>query len=237
MKKTAIILLMIAGFMACKKDNENKKQEDQYKCTTCINSPEARAQFDQSSAGVYKGILVGSTGTIALYLYNTGNEVKALVSFDGQSGTLFCSTLGNWAPGQAISNALFTGIINGQTTNAIFSVSANGQNPQVTVQIPGHDVVVAIYKETSATLIRSFEGTYTGDDSGILNMVFNGDNFSLISDGGGDPVTGTLVNGGIHLSYGNVTVDGEMQGTDQITGTWKDNSSNEQGTWKAQRTL
>ena len=115
-----------------------------------------KEQFNNSSGGVYKGVIVGSTGTIALYLYNTGTEVKALVAFDGQNGTLSTTSLSAWAPGQPISNALFTGTINGQQVEAMFSVEANGQNPTVTVQIPGHTVYVAIYKETSTTLIKNY---------------------------------------------------------------------------------
>jgi VCBS repeat-containing protein len=237
MKQTILILSLVAGFLACNKNDDKNPKEDPYQCTTCIQSPEAKAEYDVSSAGVYKGILVGSTGTIALYLYNTGTEVKALVSFDGKSGTLTCATLGSWIPGQAISNALFTGTIDNEQVSATFSVDANGQNPQVTVQIPGHDVHVAVYKETSSALIRSFEGTYSGDNSGIFNMVFTGDDFTLISDGDGDPVSGTVVNGTIHLEFNGTTVDGAMEGSDAISGTWVDSNSGKSGTWSAQRTL
>lgn len=235
MKKISILLLAAVTFFACSKDDD--KKVDPPTCATCITTPEAAEQYNQSSAGVYKGVLVGSSGTIALYLYNTGTTVTALVSFDGQSGTLSTTELSSWSPGQAINNALFTGNINGQAIQAHFSVSADGQNPVVTVDIPGHDVVVAIYKETSTSLIKSFQGTYTGDDNGIFNMVFNGDDFSLISDGGGDPKQSTLVNGKININDGGVEVKGEFQGTDYISGTWEDHNNNKSGTWSGQRTL
>lgn len=237
MKKTILILSILAGFIACNKSDDNNPKDDPYQCTTCINAPEARAEYDGSSAGVYKGILVGSSGTIALYLYNTGTEVRALVSFDGQSGTLACSTLSNWAPGQTISSALFTGTINNEQISATFSVDANGQNPRVTVLIPGHDVHVALYKESSSTLIKSFEGTYSGDDNGIFNMVFSGNDFTIITEGGGDPVSGTLVNGAIHLEFNGTTVDGAMDGNDAISGSWQETGGGKSGTWVAHRTL
>jgi VCBS repeat-containing protein len=239
MKKSLLLLLSAFTILnACKKDEkETPTTTEPYKCTTCITTPEAKEQHNGSSAGVYKGVLVGSTGTIALYLYNTGTEVTALVSFDGKNATLTTTSLGNWAPGQAISNALFTGTIDGQTVQATFSVDANGQNPTVTVTIPGHNVNVAIYKETSTALIRNFEGTYTGGDEGIFNMVIVGDQYSIVSDGGGDPMESTLVNGKVDLNHNGVEVKGEFDGNDHINGTWKDNNNTKEGTWSGNRTL
>lgn len=223
---------------ACKKDKDNTTPttSEPYKCTTCITTPEAKEAFNNSSAGVYKGVIVGSTGTIALYLYNTGSEVKALVAFDGHNGTLSTTSLSTWAPGQPINNALFTGTINGQQVQATFLVEANGQNPTVTVQIPGHTVSVAIYKETSTTLIKNYEGTYAGDDNGVFNMAFSGDTYSIVSDGGGAPMEGTLINGKIELNAGGVEIKGEFDG-DHVEGTWKDNDNAKQGTWEGNRTL
>lgn len=239
MKKYLLVFLSAATlFSSCKKEEEpTNPTPEPYKCTTCLTTPEAIAAYDGSSAGVYKGVLVGSTGTIALYLYNTGTEVKALVAFDGQNGTLTCSTLSTWQPGQAISNALFTGTVNNQNVQATFSVDANGQNPNVQVSIPGHTVYVAVYKETSTTLIRNFEGTYTGDDSGIFNMAISGNEFSIVSDGGGDPMESTFVNGEIDINHNGVEVKGTFQGTDHVEGTWKDTNHNTQGTWEGHRTL
>lgn len=237
MKKSLLLLLSAFTIMyACKKDEEpTPSTPEPYKCTTCITAPEAKAQYNDNSGGVYKGVLVGSTGTIALYLHNTGTEVQALVSFDGKNATLTNSTLGSWAPGQAINNALFTGTIDGQTVQALFSVDANGQNPTVTVTIPGHTVNVAIYKETSTNMIRNFEGTYTGGSEGPFNMVIVGDEYSIVTSGG--PMAGTLVNDKVDLNSGTVEVKGEFDGTDHIEGTWKNSSNNTEGTWSGNRTL
>src|SRR5690606_37461264 len=122
-----------------------------------------------------------------------------------------------------------SGDVNGQTVQAYFSVDANGQNPVVQVAIPGHDVSVAVYKETSTTLIKNFEGTYSGDDNGIFNMVFSGNDFSLVTDGGGAPVQSTLVNGKVDMSFDGVEVKGDFNGADQISGTWKNANNNTQG--------
>src|SRR5690606_5037278 len=141
-----------------------------------------------------------------------------------------------WTPGQAITNALFTGTINGQAIQATFSGDANGQNPSVTIQIPGHTVVVAIYTETSSTLIRNFEGTYTGGATGTLEMGISGNYFSSGCDGGG-PRKSTVVTGNIDCTQDGVEIKGTRQGTDYRPRTWKDLDNNNHGTWTGSSTL
>lgn len=235
MKNLFIFLFLTVLLASCKKD-ENK-QSNNYTCTTCVTTPEAKELHNNSSAGVYKGVMVGSTGTIALYLYNTGTEVKALATFDGKNGTLTTTDLANWAPGQAVSNARFKGTINNQEINAVFSVGANGQNPSVQVNIPGHTVVVAVYKETSSSLIKNFEGTYQGDASGIFNITLNGTNYTLVRDGGVAPANASLINGNIDLTSNGIVIKGSFNGNDIVEGTWKETSTGKQGTWKGNRTL
>lgn len=243
MRKLTIALLLVAGFVSCEKDDNNTNNTntptnttpEPYKCATCVSTPEAKSDYDASSAGVYKGVLVGSSGTIALYLYNSGTEVKALVSFDGQNATLTSQSLSSWTPGQPISNAIFTGTINGQSITAVFSVAANGQNPQVQVNIPGHTVHVALYKETSTALVKNYEGTYIGDDNGTFNMTLHGTEYSIVITSGGIMVD-DLVNGAIdHLTNDKVEVKGAFSG-DDVSGTWKDDDG-KQGTWSGKRTL
>lgn len=243
MKQSALIMLFIATLASCKKDdnntnsNNNNNTPTSYVCPTCVTAPEAKSEHDAGSGGVYKGVIVGSSGTIALYLYNTGTEVKALVSFDGKSATFTTQSLSSWSPGQPISNALFTGTIDGKAMSAYFSVDANGQNPQVQMTIPGHTVNVAVYKETSKALVKNYEGTYTGDDAGTFNMTLNGNDYSIVVSGGGI-LEGSLVNGAIdHLTQKDqVEVKGTFNG-DDVSGTWKDTKSTKQGTWSGKRTL
>lgn len=239
MKQLTLALLFIATLFSCKKDDNdtpNNTTPTPYVCPTCVTTPEAKAEHDASSGGVYKGVIVGSSGTIALYLYNTGTEVKALVSFDGQNTTMTTQSLSAWSPGQPITNALFTGTINGQTISAYFSVGANGQNPQVQLTIPGHTVKVAVYKETSTTLVKNYEGTYTGDDAGTFNMAFHGNDYSIVADNGEDPIEGTLVNGAIDFSQNGLEIKGTFNG-DDVSGTWKDSDNSKHGTWSGKRTL
>lgn len=243
MRQLTLTLLLIATLFSCKKDDNNTTNNNNttptptpYVCPTCVTTPEAKAEHDASSGGVYKGVIVGSTGTIALYLYNSGTEVKALVSFDGKSATFTTQSLSSWSPGQPITNALFTGVIDGVNMSAYFSVDANGQNPKVQMTIPGHTVNVAVYKETSTALVKNYEGTYTGDDAGTFNMTLHGNEFSIVVSSGGIMVD-QLKNGAIdHVSNTGVEVKGTFNG-DDVSGTWKDLTDNEQGTWTGKRTL
>lgn len=238
MKQLTLTLLIVSSLLSCKKEDDKPTTTTPapYTCPTCVTTPEAKAEHDGGSGGVYKGVIVGSTGTIALYLYNTGTEVKALVSFDGQNTTMTTQSLSTWMPGQAITNALFTGTINGQAISAYFSVGANGSNPQVQLTIPGHTVKVAVYKETSTALVKNYEGTYTGDDAGTFNMAFHGNDYSIVADNDDDPIEGTLVNGAIDINNGKVEIKGTFSG-DDVSGTWKDTPNNKQGTWSGKRTL
>lgn len=237
MKQLTLALLVIASLVSCNKEDDPPAATTPaaYVCPTCVTTPEAKAEHDATSGGVYKGVIVGSSGTIALYLYNTGTEVKALVSFDGQNATLTTQSLSTWTPGQAITNALFTGTINGQAISAYFSVGANGANPQVQLTIPGHTVHVAVYKETSTALVKNYEGTYAGDDQGTFNMTLHGNEYSIVPDGG-DIIVGTLVNGAIDITNGKVEIKGTFNG-DDVNGTWKDTPKSKQGTWSGKRTL
>jgi len=236
MKKMIAMALFATMFVfnSCKKDDDDDNDTD-YTCTTCVDTPEALAANDASSAGIYKSVMLGSTGTVKISLYNGNTDVTAFVTFDNKSATFTTTDLSSWTPGQAISNAMFTGTIDGETVTVYFSVDANGANPTVTCTIPGHTVVVETYKEYSNALVKSFEGNYVGDDTGGLNIVMRGDDYTVIIPNG-VLVETTLVNGKVEFVSNGTTVAGDFINDDLLRGNWS-NTSNEDGTWEAQRTL
>jgi hypothetical protein len=234
MKKIMFMALFASLFIfnSCKKD---KDDDNDYACTACTSTPDALAANDASSAGVYKGVLLGSTGTVNIVLFNGNTNVTATVTFDNKTANLTTTDLSGWSPGQPINNAMFTGTINGQTVTAYFSVEANGQNPQVTVTIPGHTIIVKAYKEFSDALVKSYEGSYVGDNTGGLNIVMRGNDYIVIIPSG-VLVETSLVNGKVQFVSSGTTVDGAFLNADHLNGTWS-NTSNESGTWEAKRTL
>lgn len=229
----AIMVCVSFFFSGCKKE---KKQHQSDKCTSCAVFPEAKAQFDNSSAGVYKGIITGSSGTLAFYIGNADNEIKALIAFDGKSAVLTSTSLSDWDPGDAINAAVFIGTLDGKQVQAKLTIGAGGQDPFVELTIPGHTINVAVFKETSAVLVKSFEGTYSGDEKGTLNIVMAGDEYTVLVKGQVLVRRTKLVDGKIEFISSGTAVKGEFISENLLRGEWS-NTEGEKGTWQAERTL
>lgn len=163
---------MISFFSACSKDK--KDAEAPYTCTTCKSIPDAVAANDASNKGVYKGVLIGSTGTIIFNLANGGTTITAVMVIDGVTVNLTSAV--SIVAGQTYI-APFNGTLNGQAVTITFSVGTIGQTPTVTTSsIPGHpSTSFTIIKETSASLVECFEGTYstTKPETGTFNLILS----------------------------------------------------------------
>ena len=166
------VLFFSILFVSCKKDS--KKEDSSYTCATCKTTPDAMAANDASNKGIYKGVVIGSTGTIKFDLANSGTTITAVMVLDGVTANL-TSTVSIVA-GQTYV-APFTGSLNGQPVSLTFSVNATGQNPTITTSsIAGHpNSSFTIIKETSASLLECFEGTYstTRPEAGTFNLILS----------------------------------------------------------------
>jgi len=243
MKKVFLSLLTLSifsatTFISCKKD---KKEEEPYKCTTCVKTPEAKAAHDASSKGIYKGVFIGSSGTIKFDIGNDANTITAVLVIDGK--TINLTSTVTWNGGQAYI-APFTGTFNGQPATVNFSVQANGSSPTVTsANIPGHpNAVFTVVKETSNSLIEAFEGTYSSNkpESGTFNILVSR---SLNVWGGVSRENGAQssenINGTMDASGKIKDRSGRDIGTlsgDKISGSFQ-NSSNHTVTISGKRTL
>jgi hypothetical protein len=172
MKKNHFLLLavVIILFSACKKDKDPATPS--YTCATCKTTPDAVAANNASSKGIYKGVIIGSTGTIMFDIANNGTAVTAIMVLDGVTVNLTSSVL--WVAGQVYVSP-FTGTLAGQPITITFSVGATGSTPTVTSSnIPGHtSASFNIIKETSLGLVECFEGTYstTLPETGTFNII------------------------------------------------------------------
>jgi hypothetical protein len=220
-------IILTASLSSCKKEDAQKT--DSYKCVACKTTPDALAANDGSSKGVYKGVVIGSTGTILFDIMNGGTTITATMVLDGT--TVHLASVVSWVSGVAYV-APFTGTLNGASITITFKVDANGGNPIVTSSdIPGHATAqFNLVKESSTALIECFEGSYDNSkpETGTFNLLLSR---SLGMFGGSSRKTGGASNGDFDgtLSGGVLTMDGKVIGTlseDQISGTFKDNNGN-----------
>lgn len=165
MKKTAhvVLLILLSGIfiISCKKSSTDSNDNSNSLSTI----PETKSQYDNTSFGVYKGVIIGSSGTIIFRINNGDNVVKGYLTIDNQKDTL--TTTATITLGQPISNILFTGKISSMR----ISTNADGSNARLSnIQINGHNNVTGfIIHEKSTKQVLCYEGTFSGGASGIIN--------------------------------------------------------------------
>lgn len=228
---TLPILLLTVGifFNSCSKDDSSSTK---YECATCVNTPDALAVNDHSVKGIYKGIVVGSTGSLSINIQNGSNTITGVMVLDGT--TINLTSQVSYVEGQAYV-APFTGMYNGTPVTLTFSVGLSGANPtMISSDIPGHpNTVFTIYKESSTSLIEAFEGTYskTGETGTFNFLLSRGLNlWGGVAKKNGSSTTPNEVNGTINSSNQLiVTENGVTIGTisgDEINGQFNDGENN-----------
>ena len=243
---TSLLAVAVIGFMAgtgCKKSSSKAAG---FKCTTCTTTPDAVAAYDNSSKGIYKGTVVGSSGTIKFNIGNNDSTIAAVMVIDGTTVNLTGTV--SWTSGSAYVSP-FTGTMNGSAVSITFSVNADGSSPTIIASnIPGHPgAVLDVTKETSTNLIMVFEGSYASSsstgDKGTFNLYLSKtlkaweiNSRSTVDtskrskiDGTYDPTTNIL----LYQDSG-----GQIKGTlnnDEIDGNY--NGGGDSGSWTCKRTL
>ncbi len=220
-----LVITLAVAAVSCSKDSTTP-------ASIFPTSPEAQAADDSKSGGVYKGAVVGSSGVIKIVLQKGVKEIQ--LTIDDVSKTLTTTSLDSWTSGEIIRNASFTA----DDWEVLLSVGATGIGPTTILTIPGHASAEAILtKETSKAIVRVFEGTYAGTESGTWNFAIQGATLSGISKSA-DGLTTTsfagLVNGNVitlDAIQGGGTIDG-----DNASGTWS-GSSGASGTWLGKRVM
>lgn len=241
MKAYIPILFAITLLVSCKKKTEDSVTPQDttptvtpaYKCTTCKSTPDAKAAYDNSNLGVYKGVLIGSSGTFTITMQE--NDTTASLSFDGKNlvltKTKFDTTGGNLEATFKSDSVLLS-----------ISVSSNGSIATVIAAIPGHpNIITSVLKEKSNVLVKAFEGSYSGTkgSAGVFNMVTVDSTVYVIwknSNGTSGKVNGSVE--GKKLSGGGadqLNVTGSFTDDDNANGVWS--QPIESGTWIGKRTL
>ena len=225
---SALLLFSFVYFLtSCKKDTTSSATS--YTCASCKTTPDAAVANDASSKGVYKGVVIGSTGTIMFDVLNSSNTITATMVIDGT--TVILTSDITWSAGVSYV-APFTGMLNGSAVTITFEVDQDGGNPSVTSSdIPGHpSAQFTLAKETSTSLIESFEGTYstTKPEKGTFNLLLSR---KLLRFGGIDRKDGET---SVDHFDGSISSDGKLMengttyiGTlngDAINGKFKDSN-------------
>jgi hypothetical protein len=220
----ALSALLIFG---CSED------ESTYTCDSCVDTPEAIAANDNSGKGIYKGLVVGSSGTIKFDIANNGTSIIAVLKIDGQTYEL--STSATYT-----ANGLTGSFVNANAGITIgFLVTAEGGASITSITIPGHpNATIELYKEKSNALVRVFEGKFGGSVSGIFNLVTRGEQWIVIAKANGSSnseyCSGILTNEEL-TSNCDITITGKIN-NDEVSGKWDDDDG-KKGSWSGKRTL
>lgn len=234
MKKIILLLVFSLAFASCSDDNNNGTTPPDDGLST---APEAKVEHDDSNYGIYKGIFVGSTGTVYINI-NNDNTVSAKLVIDGVSYNF--STSESISKEQDISGLTFT---NG-SSSFDFNVLADGENPIIdNLNISGHPNAYAqIFKEYSFAHIKCYLGTFSGDSSGVFNLATTSDGYALGLAVPNDDTFAIYMDGVIPEN--STTINGTFEGgsftgtinNNSASGTWQ-NSVPESGTWTGTRKL
>ena len=205
---------------------------------TAEELPIALSQYDNSNYGIYKGVFVGSSGTILVNLNNNG-VISVSLTIDGVNYPFTSS--------ETITENQQTEITFAYENNSFsFTVNADGSNPLITnVSIEGHpDASIIVVKENSSYVAQLYEGSYEGidqnNDQGTFNaIVFNGAVYILSkssvygsSSYASGSVDGNLVSGASSLG---TIFSGNIENDEVMNGTWKITQTNEKGIWSLSR--
>jgi hypothetical protein len=153
---------LVLLFASCSKKNNGGNNSN------LSNTPTAKATYDNSNFGIYKGVFVGSTGNAVINV-NNDNTLTAELKIDGNTST-YTSTQ-TVTQNQASTINFVSG-----SNSFTFSTSATGGNPVISnINIPGHPYSgMSVIKEKSDLLVRCYEGTFTSSGSGgTFNMEIN----------------------------------------------------------------
>jgi len=224
----SVTLFSLLAISSCSKKEDKPDKETE--------GPEAKASFDNSNYGIYKGIFVGSSGVIIINMHND-NTISATLTVDGV--THHFTTTQTVQQDQATTVDFTDG-----SNSFTFVVAADGTNPEVTnIVIPDHPrAAVLIAKESSTVVVECYEGTFEGGDAGTFNVVLSGNSIRglALSTTYDDvySVSGTVSNNQISASgtTGNgASFTGSISG-DNISGSWENSIADKSGSWSGKRT-
>ena len=114
--KTIFSLLTLLSILSCSNSDSNGDSNQ-----NLSQVPLAKSQYDNSNFGIYKGVFIGSSGTIILDISNSANSFTATLIIDGVTH--------NFITNQTIQQNQTTTINFVEGSNSFtFTVSATSSN-------------------------------------------------------------------------------------------------------------
>ena len=225
MKKLFLALFLGVLTFSCSSDDSSEP--------SLSNTPEAKVAYDNSNYGIYKGVFVGSSGTVLININNDG-EVFAELNIDGNSST--------YTTTETVTQGTETYLTftNG-SSHFEFYVNATGDSAQAyDIEISGHpNANIYVIKELSTSLVECFKGSFNGDNSGSFNIIVsNGEIAGLAKLNSSEVSTilyGEVTNDVIVGSFDGGLFTGTRNGN-SVSGSWV-NSASENGNWSGTRKL
>jgi len=233
----ATLLCTILFFPNCRKDDTSANKK-------LANTPLAKAEFDSSNYGIYKGVFVGSSGIVMININNDGT-ISATITINGVED--------HFTTKQSIEKNKPTNLsfIDFDKNIFDFTVDESGRGATISnLRMNGHiNPAIIVVKETSKTLVQCFEGLYYttpgssgATPNGLFNAVFYDYHlYALIrtyDDSENYTAFGALLNGqfttGAVMDQ-DVSFTGNIKG-DKISGTWKSNNGAYSGSFSGDRT-
>ncbi|MBL7851644.1 MAG: hypothetical protein JNN04_12135 [Cyclobacteriaceae bacterium] len=230
-----LIYLILAGIVmlgpvSCKKDDPAPAGP------TLPTAPEAKAEHNTKSGGIYKGTFANSSssGTVKIVLQD--GKTEAVVTYNGTTRTLTTTDLSSWVSGDAITGATFTST----DWQLLFMADADGSSFAFGLNLAGTvDFEGVIMKELSTAQVRVYEGTYAGAASGKWNFFTIANQLQGVYTGSSSGYFEGVITGSniaITGSGSSVTAVGTFTGeASACSGTWE--SSGDTGTWTGSRKL
>jgi hypothetical protein len=199
------------------------------------NESTAKTAYNNSNFGIYKGILIGSSGIVMININNNGTT-NAILTIDGVRHEF--RAIDHVAEHQS------TPIRFAKNDNSFdFMVGENGENPTIlNCNLKNYpQVKIQVAKEQSSSPIKCYQGRYTGDDAGIFNFYIDekGGIYGMAKSKYNDDIL--PLNGSLHsqnLITGTIIAEGEFEGTissNYYQGSWQKSQENS-GIWLANRT-
>lgn len=214
-----------------------------HSCSNCDPSADeklpnesiAKTAYNNSNFGIYKGILVGSSGIVLINL-NNNSTTNALLTIDGVRHEFNAI--------EQVTEHQSTPIRFTKNNDSFdFMVGENGENPTIlNCNFKNYpQVKIQVAKEQSSSPIKCYEGRYTGADAGVFNFYIDekGRIYGMAKSKYDDdtlPLKGSLYSQ--NTITGTIITDGQFEGTissNYYEGSWQKSQENS-GIWLANRT-